>query len=289
MYPIEQKTQSAGTLFIVATPIGNLADMTYRAVEILSSVERILAEDTRHSKVLLDHYGITIPVRAVHEHNERDVSAALVRELQNGQSMALISDAGTPLISDPGYPLVNACRQAGVRVVPVPGPSAVITALSASGLPTDSFTFVGFLAAKAGQRANQLNIYSRHPATLVFYESPRRLLDSLQTMADVFGAGRQAVIARELTKQFETFLSGTLAELIMQVSADSNQQRGELVVMVHGHRADKQALEPEAEALLRRLSHELPLKKAAAVVADIYGLRKNALYQQALNWQESID
>lgn len=286
MHQIEQQT---GVLYIVATPIGNLTDITYRAVEILSSVERILAEDIRHSKVLLEHYAISTPVRALHEHNERDVSARLVSELGRGKSMALISDAGTPLISDPGYPLVNACRQAGVKVVPIPGPSAVISALSASGLPTDSFTFIGFLAAKSGQRLNQLNAYNRHSATMVFYESPRRLVDSLTAMAEVFGSDRSAVVARELTKQFETFLMGSLCELIEQVTADTNQQRGELVIMVHGYRATKEEMSPEVEVLLRRLSQELPLKKAAAVVADIYGLRKNALYQQALSWQESID
>lgn len=286
MHQIEQQT---GVLYIVATPIGNLTDITYRAVEILSSVERILAEDTRHSKVLLEHYAISTPVRALHEHNERDVSARLVSELGRGKSMALISDAGTPLISDPGYPLVNACRQAGVKVVPIPGPSAVISALSASGLPTDSFTFIGFLAAKSGQRLNQLNAYNRHSATMVFYESPRRLVDSLTAMAEVFGSDRSAVVARELTKQFETFLMGSLRELIEQVTADTNQQRGELVIMVHGYRATKEEMSPEVEVLLRRLSQELPLKKAAAVAADIYGLRKNTLYQQALSWQESID
>lgn len=276
---------SSGSLYIVATPIGNLADITYRAVSTLQSVDLILAEDTRHSKGLLQHYGISTKVQALHEHNERARAASIVQKLSEGHSLALISDAGTPLISDPGYPLVNACRDAGIPVIPIPGPSAVISALSAAGLPTDRFLFVGFLAAKTGARDSQLTALADETATAVFYESPRRLIDTLNAMAQAFGPERQVVVAREITKQFETFLRGSLEAVIEQVNADRNQQRGELVVMVHGARRDPEAVPVAAELLLRRLIDDLPLKKAAAIVAEHYGLRKNHLYQLGLSWQ----
>ena len=280
-------TQEIGTLYIVATPIGNLADMTFRAVETLRQCDLIMAEDTRHSRVLLEHYAITTKVTALHEHNERARADGLVEQLREGAKIALISDAGTPLISDPGYPLVRACREAGVKVVPLPGPSAVITALSAAGLPTDRFMFIGFLAAKVGARESQLQDLADATATLVFYESPRRLLSTLESMQSVFGRSRDVVVAREVTKQFETFLYGSLAEVTEQVAADSNQQRGELVIMLHGARRDPEAVPAVAEALLRSLSTHLPLKKAAAVVAEHYGLRKNQLYQLGLSWQQT--
>ena len=278
--------QDTGTLYIVATPIGNLADITFRAVDILRQCDLIMAEDTRHSRVLLEHYGVTTKVTALHEHNERARADSLVEKLRQGAKIALISDAGTPLISDPGYPLVRACREAGVNVVPIPGPSAVVAALSAAGLPTDRFMFIGFLAAKAGAREGQLQSLADEAATLVFYESPRRLLSSLQSMRDVFGSERDVVVAREVTKQFETFLYGSLSEVIERVAADSNQQRGELVVMLHGARRDAEAVPAAAESLLKSLSEHLPLKKAAAVVAEHYGLRKNQLYQLGLSWQQ---
>lgn len=276
----------SGTLFIVATPIGNLTDITLRALDVLQRCDVIMAEDTRHSRVLLEHHGITTKVSALHEHNERARADGLVAQLQQGAKIALISDAGTPLISDPGYPLVRACRQAGVQVVPIPGASAVITALSAAGLPTDRFLFVGFLAAKAGTRATQLQALADETATMVMYESPRRLLDTLQAMTEIFGQQREVVIARELTKQFETYLSADLATLIEEVANDPNQQRGEIVIMVHGARRDADAVSAPAEQLLRQLSEHLPLKKAAAIVAEHYGLRKNQLYQLGLSWQE---
>lgn len=274
-----------GTLYIVATPIGNLADITFRAVEILQQCDLVMAEDTRHSRVLLEHHGVTTKLTALHEHNERARADAFVAQLKQGAKIALISDAGTPLISDPGYPLVRACRQAGVKVVPIPGASAVITALSAAGLPTDRFLFVGFLPAKVGARDTQLASLADESATMVFYESPRRLLDSLQAMQQNFGGERDAVVARELTKQYETFISGTLDDVVAEVQADANQQRGEIVIMVHGARRDPEAVPVAAENLLRDLSEYLPLKKAAAVVAQHYGLRKNQLYQLGLSWQ----
>lgn len=273
----------AGTLYIVATPIGNLGDITYRAVDVLNKVDLIVAEDTRHSRPLLDHYGVQTPISAVHEHNERQRSESLIRRLQGGDTIALISDAGTPLISDPGYPLVRACREAGVRVVPVPGASAVVAALSASGLPTDRFLFIGFLAPRTAARTSQLEALREQSATLVFYESPRRILDTLHDLLAVFGSEREAVLAREVTKQFETFLSGSLASLIEQVKGDSNQQRGELVLMVRGAKQDPNAVPVDATRLLADLTAHLPLKKAAAVVAKHYDLRKNQLYQWGLD------
>ncbi|RUO30575.1 16S rRNA (cytidine(1402)-2'-O)-methyltransferase [Aliidiomarina sedimenti] len=276
----------SGILYIVATPIGNLSDMTYRAVQVLQQADLIMAEDTRHSRPLLDHYGVEGPLSTVHEHNERQRSEYLVKRLLAGENIALISDAGTPLISDPGYPLVHACREAGVQVVPIPGPCAAIAALSAAGLPTDRFLFVGFLAAKSAARVSQLTAVSEESGTLVFYESPRRILSTLRDMQDVYGADRQAVVAREVTKQFETFLAGSLSSLIEQVAADSNQQRGEIVIMVHGARRAADALPADATRLLLQLLPHMALKKAAAVVAEHYGVRKNQLYQWGLEQQE---
>lgn len=281
--------QQAGSLYIVPTPIGNLTDITLRALDVLQSVDRIVAEDTRHSKVLLQHHGIQKPLSALHEHNEKQRIDQVLNWLRQGENIALISDAGTPLISDPGFPLVRACRAEGAAVVPLPGPCAAITALSAAGLPTDRFLFLGFLPAKAAAREAQLSALAGETGTLVLYESPRRLLSCLQSLQQVFGGEREAVVAREVTKQFETFLSGPLSDLIPLVESDRNQQRGEIVVMVHGYKADPEALSLDAERLLKQLLEHLPVKRAAAIVAEHYGLRKNKLYQRALEWQESID
>lgn len=281
--------QQAGSLYIVPTPIGNLADITLRALEVLQFVDRIVAEDTRHSQVLLQHHGIQKPLSALHEHNEKQRIDQVLGWLRQGENIALISDAGTPLISDPGFPLVRACRAEGAAVVPLPGPCAAITALSAAGLPTDRFLFLGFLPAKAAAREAQLSALAGETGTMVLYESPRRLLSCLQSLQQVFGAEREVVVAREVTKQFETFLSGPLQDLIPLVEADRNQQRGEIVVMVHGYKADPDAIPLDAERLMKHLLTHLPLKRAAAVVAEHYGLRKNKLYQRGLEWQESID
>lgn len=271
-----------GTLYIVPTPIGNLNDITLRALEVLRSVDVIAAEDTRHSGVLLNHFGIESKLWAVHEHNERQKSEAIVQRIQEGQSIALISDAGTPLISDPGYPLVNACRNAGVPVVALPGACAAITALSASGLPTDRFLFCGFLSPKLQARLSALQSLQDESATMVFYEAPRRILDTLAAVQEAFGGERQVVIGREITKQFETYLSGTVAEVLAQVTADANQQRGEMVLMIAGAPANDHNIPAEALQLLNLLKSELPPKKATKIVANHYKLSANDLYKHTL-------
>ncbi|RUO26630.1 16S rRNA (cytidine(1402)-2'-O)-methyltransferase [Aliidiomarina minuta] len=274
----------AGTLYIVPTPIGNLADITLRAIEVLQSVDRIVAEDTRHSQGLLQHHGIQKPLSALHEHNERQRIEYILKLLKAGEKIALISDAGTPLISDPGFPLVRACREEGAQVVPLPGPCAAIAALSAAGLPTDRFLFAGFSPAKNSARETFLRALQNETGTILLYESPRRVLDSLKSIQAVMGAEREVVIARELTKQFETFLSGPVSEVIAKVETDSNQQRGEIVLMIKGFEVDPDAIPTAAAQLLKELSEHLPVKKAAALVATHYGLRKNKLYQLALTW-----
>jgi 16S rRNA (cytidine1402-2'-O)-methyltransferase len=272
-----------GTLYVVATPIGNLRDMSSRAIEILKSVNCIAAEDTRHSAPLLQHFAISTPVISLHEHNERERSAKLLEQLQRGESIALISDAGTPLISDPGYFLVNEVRRLGMKVVPIPGACAVIAALSVSGLPTDRFSFEGFLPAKSKHRLDKLQALQQEERTMVFYEAPHRILECLQDMQKIFGAERQAVIARELTKLYETIYGATLAELIEWVSNDANQQRGEIVLMIEGVQTKVEREEAiSVDVLLKILLDELPLKQAVELAAKISGKRKNELYQQAL-------
>lgn len=276
-------TLTTGTLYIVPTPIGNLGDITERAIQVLREVAAIAAEDTRHSGQLLQHLGIKAELIALHEHNERNKAQIVIQRLQGGESLALISDAGTPLISDPGYVLVQQCRAAGIRVSALPGACALTTALSAAGLPTDRFTFEGFLPAKPQQRRAKLKDLLAEVRTMVFYESPHRITHTLADMRAAFGDERPLVMARELTKQFETYLSGTVATVEQQVLADSNQQRGEMVLMVGGAEpiaADD--LNPQAMVTLQLLRKELPLKKAAALAAEIHGVRKNALYQLAL-------
>ena len=271
------------TLYIVPTPIGNLADITQRAIEVLSNVDIIAAEDTRHTGKLLSHFNIQTKTFALHDHNEQQKAQVLVEKLLSGQSIALVSDAGTPLISDPGYHLVTKCRQAGVRVVPLPGACAVITALSASGLPSDRFSFEGFLPPKSKGRKDKFLEIASVERTCIFYESPHRILDSLQDMLDVLGPKREVVLARELTKTFETIQGMPLGELIEWVKSDGNQQRGEMVLLIHGHRdSSEESLPDEATRTLAILTKELPLKKAAALAAEIYSLKKNALYKWGL-------
>ena len=270
-------------LYIVPTPIGNLGDMSSRAIEVLNQVSLIACEDTRHSGKLLSHFGITTKTTALHDHNERARAQWIVDQLAAGQSIALISDAGTPLISDPGYHLVSHVRQSGVNVIPLPGPCAAITALSASGLPSDRFSFEGFLPSKEKARADKLLALKEDPRTLIFYESPHRIEHSLTTMVEVLGGDRHVVMAREVTKTFETFLSGPVSEVLATVSTDPNQQKGEIVLMVHGyHLSDDEAIPTVAINTLKLLCEELPLKKAAAIAAQIHGLKKNALYKYGL-------
>jgi len=275
---------AAGTLYVVATPIGNLQDLTPRALEVLNAVSLIAAEDTRHSARLLQHFGVATPTTACHDHNERDKSARLVERLLAGEDMALISDAGTPLISDPGFHLVRQAREAGVRVCPIPGACALIAGLSAAGLPSDRFAFEGFLPAKAHGRRQRIQALAAEQRTWMIYEAPHRLLECLEDLCELLGVERQVVLARELTKTFETIKGAPLGELVDWVRADADQQRGECVLIVEGapQAADEDALDPQAERVLDVLLEELPVKQAAALAAQITGLKKNRLYQLAL-------
>ncbi|KTC60628.1 16S rRNA (cytidine(1402)-2'-O)-methyltransferase [Pseudomonas savastanoi] len=277
-----------GSLYVVATPIGNLDDMSVRALKVLREVTLIAAEDTRHSARLMQHFGISTPLAACHEHNERDEGSRFITRLLAGDDVALISDAGTPLISDPGYHLVRQARAAGVPVVPVPGACALIAALSAAGLPSDRFIFEGFLPAKAAGRKAKLERVKEEPRTLIYYEAPHRILECLQDMEQVFGADRQALLAREITKTFETLKGLPLGELRAFVEADSNQQRGECVVLIAGWTPpeDEDVIGEEARRILDLLLAEMPLKRAAALAAEITGVRKNLLYQVALEKQK---
>jgi 16S rRNA (cytidine1402-2'-O)-methyltransferase len=280
---------AAGSLYVVATPIGNLDDISARALKILREVALIAAEDTRHSQRLMQHFGIPTPLAACHEHNERDEGSRFITRLLAGDDVALISDAGTPLISDPGYHLVRQARAAGINVVPVPGACALVAALSAAGLPSDRFIFEGFLPAKAVGRRARLELVKEEPRTLIFYEAPHRILECLQDMELVFGPERPALLARELTKTFETLKGLPLGELRQFVESDSNQQRGECVVLVAGWTApeSEDAVSSEAMRVLNLLLEEMPLKRAAALAAQITGERKNVLYQVALDKQKS--
>lgn len=269
---------SPGILHVVATPIGNLADLSARAQEVLCKVEAICAEDTRHSKQLLAHFGIERPLLALHEHNEDAIAQRIVARLLAGQSLALVSDAGTPLVSDPGFRLVRAARAAGVRVSPVPGPSAVIAALSVAGLPSDRFAFEGFLPAKASARRERLARLAGEPRTLVFYESSHRIAESLADLCEAFGGERPAVLARELTKLFETVLDGPLAELQARVEADADQRKGEFVVMVQGAGEDESAKIAEGRRVYALLNAHLPPSAAAKLAAEITGAPRKALY-----------
>nr|WP_312508786.1 16S rRNA (cytidine(1402)-2'-O)-methyltransferase [Pseudomonas luteola] len=275
-----------GTLYIVATPIGNLEDISARALRILKEVSLIAAEDTRHSSRLLQHFGINTPLAACHDHNEREQGGRFINRLLEGGSVALVSDAGTPLISDPGFHLVRQARAAQIPVVPVPGASAVIAALSAAGLPSDRFIFEGFLPAKATARRSRLDALKQEERTLIFYEAPHRLLESVEDLAAIMGDERVAVLARELTKTFETIKDAPLGELVDWIRSDSNQQRGECVLLISGYESpDKDSLPPEAVRILNILLAEMPLKRAAALAAEITGERKNMLYQFALEQQ----
>lgn len=274
------------TLYIVATPIGNLSDISQRAIDILQHVAVIAAEDTRHSGHLLQHHSITTPTVSLHEHNEQQRSETLLLRLQQGESVALISDAGTPLISDPGYRLVSLIRGHNIPVVPVPGSCALIAALSASGLPSDSFAFEGFLPAKQGARQQALQNLIVETRTLIFYESPRRLQASLQDMVTVFGEERRGCLARELTKLHETIMTKPLAELLDWVTNDSNQQRGECVVLIQGAAKQQESDEAEINRVLTVLLKELPTKRAAVVATSLLSVSKNKAYDMALKLQQ---
>jgi len=275
-------SNDTGCLHVVATPIGNLGDITRRAVEVLSTVDLIAAEDTRHTRRLLQHLGIDKPLLSLHEHNERERVHSLLERLRGGEQVALVSDAGTPLISDPGYPLVRACRAEGIRVVPVPGASALVAALSVAGLPTDRFRFEGFLPRRAAARRERLKVLATAPETLVFYESAHRIEECLADLCAVFGEAREAVLARELSKRHETLLDGTLGGLLARVGADPDQRRGEFVLVVAGAPAEAKGDEQALRAMLAVLLEELPLKQASALAARLSGEKKNRVYRLAL-------
>jgi len=269
-----------GTLYILATPIGNLEDMTYRAVRILGEVDLIAAEDTRHSLKLLNHFGISKPLTSYFDHNQQFKGERILQALRQGRSVALISDAGTPCISDPGFNLVRAAVAEGIAVIPIPGPCAAVTALSASGLPSDNFTFAGFPPARQGKRRAFLNAMAPLPGTLVFYEAPHRLQETLRDMREVMGE-RQVVVARELTKIYEEFIRGTITDVLATVA--QGKVRGEVVILVAPGESVPEKAEPLPE-LLERLLHDegLTVKDAAKKAAEITGVPRNAAYAEAL-------
>lgn len=271
----------SGTLYVVATPIGNLADLSPRARDTLAGVAAVCAEDTRRSGQLLAQFGIRTPLLALHEHNEDAIAQRLVARLLEGESLALVSDAGTPLVSDPGFRMVRAARAAGVRVSPIPGPSALIAALSVAGLPSDRFAFEGFLPAKASARRDRLQALVGEPRTLLFYEASHRIVETLSDLAAVFGGERPAVLARELTKLFETVLDGTLAQLQSTVEADDNQRKGEFAIVVQGAGEDADAKIAEGRRVYALLSQHLPPSAAAKLAAEISGAPRKALYGQS--------
>ncbi len=277
-------------LYVVATPIGNLRDISLRALDVLTSADTVAAEDTRNTSHLLTHYGISAKrLLALHQHNERGAAEKIVALLQQGQAVALVTDAGTPAVSDPGAVLVEAVLAAGFRVIPIPGASAVVAALSASGLTTPHFLFYGFLPNKSAARRTVLQSLDRHPYTLVFYEAPHRILESVADLQLVFGDGRIVVLAREITKLFESIHRCTLGEAMAWLNSDANNQRGEFVLLVEGAQAKQDGLSAEAEKILAVLLEELPLKQAVQLAVKITALNKNELYQRALELKGSAD
>jgi 16S rRNA (cytidine1402-2'-O)-methyltransferase len=278
----EHNSSKIGTLYVVATPIGNLDDISQRALKVLSSVDLIAAEDTRHTGKLLSHFAIKSKTVAVHDHNEKQKSQQIVNWLNEGLDIALVSDAGTPLISDPGYAVVNLCREQGANVTPVPGACAAIAALSCSGLATDKFQFLGFTPAKSKARQDFYLNAVESGITSIFYESTHRILASLDDAAQCLGSEQKIVLAKELTKTYETFFSGSISELIAFLNEDRARQKGEFVLMLPGKVVDKQEFGPEVMRMLELIKAEMPLKKACGVVAAYFDLKKNALYKAAL-------
>ena len=276
-----------GTLYIVATPIGHLDDISQRAIQVLGQVKYVAAEDTRHSGKLLAHLGISAHFLSLHDHNEKQRAASLLQKLQAGDDVALVSDAGTPLISDPGYAFVRLCRDAGIKIVPVPGPCALIAALCCAGLPTDKFHFIGFLPAKSGQRQQVLREIPNGVGTVICYEAARRVQDTLHDIIEVYGPARELVLAKELTKTFEAFVPGTAETILAWLTEDPQRCQGEMVLMIapEATKADDD-ISDAALRTLQLLMAELPLKKAAALTAEIHGEKKNALYKRGLTLAE---
>ena len=269
---------SQAGLYVVATPIGNLEDITYRAVRILSEADLIAAEDTRHSRVLLSHYNITTSMQALHDHNESQLVERMLGRIADGQAIALISDAGTPLISDPGFRLVRAAKEAGMPVYTVPGPSAITAALSVAGLPPDRFAFEGFLPSKASARKKELQALCHETRTLVFFESSHRIEAAIADMTDVFGGQRLVAVCRELTKKFETVLRVPLTEMKMALAEDSNQSRGEFVVVVDGYEGSEDMSLSNAHEMALALSEYLPASQAARVAAQLNRVPRRKVY-----------
>ncbi|MGH8051095.1 MAG: 16S rRNA (cytidine(1402)-2'-O)-methyltransferase [Arenimonas sp.] len=268
----------SGTLYVVATPIGNLSDLSMRAREVLSEVSAICAEDTRHTRSLLQAFSIDKPLIALHEHNESDIAWKLVERLKTGDSLALVSDAGTPLVSDPGYRLVREVREAGFPVSPIPGACAAIAALSVAGIPSDRFCFEGFLPAKSSGRRERLQNLAREPRTQVFYESSHRIEESLSDLVAIFGADREAVVARELTKLFETVLGDSLGSLLEKVRQDENQRKGEFVIIVRGCEDDSGVALAEGQRLYAKLVEHMKPSQAAKLAAELSGAPRKSLY-----------
>ncbi len=272
-----------GTLFIVATPIGNLDDITFRAVETLKVVDLVLAEDTRHSQKVLNHFNIKTPISAFHDYNEREKCNSVIDKLKQGDSIALISDAGTPLISDPGYVLVSVAKKNSVNVVPVPGPSALIAALSASGIPSDSFSFFGFLPSKQNARIKTLKMFASRPETIIVYESPKRISNTLADMLVVFGKDREVCLAKEITKTFETILTTNIPSLIDYISSDPSHQKGEFVILISSTaKKGKLEFDQQLDKLLPVLCSEMGPSKAAKLATKITGIDKRYCYQRAI-------
>ena len=274
----------SGSLYIIATPIGNLSDITLRAIETLKNVDLVLAEDTRHSKKLFDHYEIKSPLTAFHEHNENEKASGIISEINSGKSIALISDAGTPLISDPGYQLVSEAKKIGINVVPIPGPNAAIAALSSSGIASSSFSFFGFLPAKQASRLKLLKTKRSLDETIIFYESPKRILATIKDMMDVFGETRRVCLAKELTKSFETILNDNLIALIDYLESDPSHQKGEFVLIVSpDDKIDFDEAKSELEKILPILCDEMGASKASKLASKITGLDKKYCYKKAIN------
>ena len=281
----KETEQKRGILYIVATPIGNLGDISQRALEILKKADRICAEDTRNTRKLLTHFGIQADLQALHDHNERQKINGIKAWLDAGENIALVSDAGTPLISDPGYHLVNELGAEDYQIVPIPGASAIITALSVAGLPTDRFTFEGFLPAKSVGRNKALEANAKETRTQVYYESSHRIAVTIDAMVSIFGDQRKVVVARELTKLYEQIFRGTLGDCQTWISADRMHQKGEFVVMLEGAEPEtgNDEINSSTEALLRILLEELPVKQVATLAAKITGKKKNELYKQSMD------
>jgi 16S rRNA (cytidine1402-2'-O)-methyltransferase len=279
-------SNQSGVLFVVATPIGNLEDMTERGRRVLAEVDVIAAEDTRHSRKLLTHFGLDTPMCAYHQHNEHKVAAGIIEQIEQGKNVAMISDAGTPLINDPGYQLLKLAHQHKIKVVPIPGPSALIAALSVAGLATDSFIFEGFLPDKQVARRKHMQALIGEPRTLVFYEAPHRILAFMRDSVAIFGEQRQACVARELSKIYETVKNDSLGQLLEWLEKNENQRKGEFVIILQGSNDLMGPGDAEAIRILKILLQASSVKQASALAAEITGLKKNTLYKLALELQK---